>query len=83
MKNPFEQAFESAAGPEVDYCPVCRGPLSSKAHVVVIPMLREGEKLGSCPACGRPVDAQGRCVCKEGTRIVEYILCGSAPKQEQ
>ena len=81
MTNAIERAFENAAGPERDFCQVCCGPLSNRVHAPII-MLRAGEELGHCSACGRPVDGEGRSVCTVNSRgvvIVECIQCGSYP----
>ena len=79
--NPIERAFESAAGPDRDFCQVCRGPLSNRVrHPIII--LREGEEVGHCSACGRPVNSEGRSVCtvsERGIAIVEVLLLGSYP----
>ena len=79
--NAIERAFENAAGPESDYCQVCRGPLSTRARAPIL-VLREGEEVGACSACGRPVDTQGRSVCRasdRGVTVVECVQFGSYP----
>jgi len=79
--NAIERAFENAAGPERDFCQVCRGPLSNRARRPII-VLRKGEELGHCSACGRPVDGEGRSVCTvsdRGVAIVECVQFGSYP----
>ncbi len=79
--NAIERAFENAAGPERDFCQVCRGPLSNRARRPII-FHGEGEKLGHCSACGRPVNGEGLSVCtvsSRGVAIVECVRGGSYP----
>ena len=59
MKRPaLEAAFDKACGDALDYCQVCRGPLSDKGSTRAV-NLYDDEHLGTCSACGREVDPDG------------------------
>ena len=57
--SPIRRAFDQAAGPTLELCPICCGPNRCNAELPSL-VLQEDEPIPSCQACGDAVFQDGK-----------------------
>jgi hypothetical protein len=70
-RNLLREAFEQAAGPDVDVCPTCLGPNPQAPGVILVNLAT----IQFCPTCELLVNERGlSCACRWGNNVFCTVL---------